>query len=1063
MPFIGGGIGGGGGGESPTLVVDDVISVDEDTPATNIDLFDNDDAATSRQVLQFIVPAPIAGDPATTYNASANVGALIPGRCTLTITPEGLVSVDPVANASGAVPVVTVVSQVGTDVRTSTLTITIDPVNDGPSARGAAGVSTDGADVTINLPASYSDPDGDDVTLTHIAGVVPTVGVPISVDSGKGQVTLNLDGTLLVHPTLGVGVYGPVSFSYTVTDGTLSASGTVTVIVAPVPNRGLFSPVSPHNPSNAQDASRVAWGPTVLSQYAPVDAGMWPYIGPPDVNGNPTLVTVPPYGSGQGYFDLANREPWLYNRVRTAYLLYLATGIAAYRTTCLSWITTYMNAVTVVNGRGTWSIIGNTGGTPDDAKYLYAEIAWIHKELTGLDTYQSRGLALAAQAAVSFPAAYNANTAELWTERHCGFTYQNQLVAFYLSGGDPTHLTAAQTYRDLLFTMSATYGVPYHTKDKHEQDGDPTVVCSPWMLAIPCDAMTQEYRHTRDVAILDWLYDVGTWVKDHACYVADHTEEPEFADLVGLRIPAYLAGQFVQFPEGTAADVQHARDVASVVDRAIWAGTERGYDVTDAANHAALIVLRDELLAAALVDDAYWTRTTPGYVHRRYNPARKSGWLWNWYYALVYDTGSAPPIAPFLTVAGSIAGSTQQGATLTFTPPTFRGTPTPDNHWIWQLDGVDIAGTEDALTFDSVDVGATRVAGTLSNTGGDLAYTTNAITVVPAGATEITLQPSNQQGEVGDTPTFTVRATGIPQPTAQWQVNDGSGWVNVTGGTPSVTSLGGNAYEYDYVLPTIVGTENGDQFRCVLDNGVGSPATSNAATLALVIVQDAVQFSGSGAGASLVYSLTAGTGGTDFTLVAWVYLTARTPQAEIFTAEHVASRLALLAHDNVFAQNLPSIGDSNTGFAGGGWASGQEPPLNTWIRVALRGSTANPGTFQSDWKGADVADPVYSATRANGLEDSVGYVATHLNGGGVGIGSTMRFQYVQLYSTRLNDADTEAAMANIDPGAPNLAAFNVFENNGSGGVAVRDATGNGRVFTLDTPTLAVGPLAGSVP
>ena len=67
-----------------------MISVDEDTPATNIDLFDNDDAATSRQVLQFIVPAPIAGDPATTYNASANVGALIPGRCTLTITPEGM-------------------------------------------------------------------------------------------------------------------------------------------------------------------------------------------------------------------------------------------------------------------------------------------------------------------------------------------------------------------------------------------------------------------------------------------------------------------------------------------------------------------------------------------------------------------------------------------------------------------------------------------------------------------------------------------------------------------------------------------------------------------------------------------------------------------------------------------------------------------------------------------------------------------------------------------------------------------------------------------------------------
>jgi uncharacterized protein len=92
--------------------------------------------------------------------------------------------------------------------------------------------------------------------------------------------------------------------------------------------------------------------------------------------------------------------------------------------------------------------------------------------------------------------------------------------------------------------------------------------------------------------------------------------------------------------------------------------------------------------------------------------------------------------------------------------------------------------------------------------------------VAPAGAPDITTQPTNQSVPPGGTATFTAAASGSPTPTVQWQVsvNGGSTWIDAPGLTS--TTISG--------MPTAF--LNGWEFRAVFTNDEGAAAT-NAATL----------------------------------------------------------------------------------------------------------------------------------------------------------------------------------------------------------------------------------------
>jgi len=117
-----------------------------------------------------------------------------------------------------------------------TQTITITPVNDAPTTSVVTLVSLieDGGSYLITqtqLLANANDVDTPSLTATHLA-----------IASGKGNLVDNSDGTWTYTPELNDDT--SVSFSYTVTDGGLTATGSATMDITPVNDAPIISGIS---------------------------------------------------------------------------------------------------------------------------------------------------------------------------------------------------------------------------------------------------------------------------------------------------------------------------------------------------------------------------------------------------------------------------------------------------------------------------------------------------------------------------------------------------------------------------------------------------------------------------------------------------------------------------------------------------------------------------------------------------------------------------------------------------------------------------------------------------
>ncbi|MFD2543087.1 choice-of-anchor D domain-containing protein [Lacinutrix gracilariae] len=86
----------------------------------------------------------------------------------------------------------------------------------------------------------------------------------------------------------------------------------------------------------------------------------------------------------------------------------------------------------------------------------------------------------------------------------------------------------------------------------------------------------------------------------------------------------------------------------------------------------------------------------------------------------------------------------------------------------------------------------------------------------------ITTQPANATQVIPNTATFTVAATNATS--YQWEVNTGTGWNIVTGGSGDTTA--------SYTTSATTEAMNGNQYRCIVTNTCGS-TTSTATTLTL--------------------------------------------------------------------------------------------------------------------------------------------------------------------------------------------------------------------------------------
>ena len=186
------------------VAIADTATVSEDSATTSIDVIANDTDVDLGNILSL-----------TTVST--------PGTGTVSINLDG-VSVDytPSADFNGTEVITYTVSD-GTDTATGTLTVTVTPVNDAPEAiADTATVSEDSATTSIDVIANDTDVDlGNILSLT-------TVSTP-----GTGTVSINLDG-VSVDYTPSADFNGTEVITYTVSDGTDTATGTLTVTVTPV-------------------------------------------------------------------------------------------------------------------------------------------------------------------------------------------------------------------------------------------------------------------------------------------------------------------------------------------------------------------------------------------------------------------------------------------------------------------------------------------------------------------------------------------------------------------------------------------------------------------------------------------------------------------------------------------------------------------------------------------------------------------------------------------------------------------------------------------------------------
>ncbi|BEP53838.1 hypothetical protein GmRootV118_10820 [Variovorax sp. V118] len=199
----------GHGGTTTSTVNVTINPVNDPPTAPNYTETTNEDTPVNGKV----VGSDVDGDTLTYVKGSD------PTHGTVTVNADGTYTYTPSANFHGADSFTVTVSDGHGGTTTSTVNVTINPVNDAPTAPNY--IETTNEDTPVSGQVVGSDVDGD--TLTYVKGS----------DPAHGTVTVNADGTYTYTP--GANFHGTDSFTVTVSDGHGgTTTSTITVTVDPV-------------------------------------------------------------------------------------------------------------------------------------------------------------------------------------------------------------------------------------------------------------------------------------------------------------------------------------------------------------------------------------------------------------------------------------------------------------------------------------------------------------------------------------------------------------------------------------------------------------------------------------------------------------------------------------------------------------------------------------------------------------------------------------------------------------------------------------------------------------
>jgi VCBS repeat-containing protein len=231
----------------PPIANPDTATTAEDT-AVSIDVLTNDSDPENNTLTPVLVTPPAKGTLVATANG-------------WTYTPN--------ANVNGTDSFSYKVNDGIADSNTATVSITITPVDDPPTAPDVTKNVETGVGVPINLLNYASDPDGDPVSVTRVVIKVGTSTIVVEPPLRGEDQTIIVPGLSVHWPSFanpGVFTYtttvdGPGTIEYTVTDGNTSDVGIITINAAfvnddPVANPDTFDAtedttlVSPSYPFN---------------------------------------------------------------------------------------------------------------------------------------------------------------------------------------------------------------------------------------------------------------------------------------------------------------------------------------------------------------------------------------------------------------------------------------------------------------------------------------------------------------------------------------------------------------------------------------------------------------------------------------------------------------------------------------------------------------------------------------------------------------------------------------------------------------------------------------------
>ncbi|HWW76673.1 MAG TPA: tandem-95 repeat protein, partial [Pyrinomonadaceae bacterium] len=221
----------GHGGIATATVNITVTAVNDDPTANNDSVTTDEDTAVTHNVL---------GNDSDVDGDTLSIASVTQGAHGSVTFSGGDVTYTPAANYNGGDSFSYTVSDGNGGTATANVSVTVNAVNDNPTASDDSATTNEDASVTVSVLTNDSDVDGDTLSVTGAGGAT------------KGSVTFNASG---VTYTPNANANGTDTFSYTVSDGN---GGTATANVTVTINAVNDAPSSPSVP-----------GPVTIPELAP--------------------------------------------------------------------------------------------------------------------------------------------------------------------------------------------------------------------------------------------------------------------------------------------------------------------------------------------------------------------------------------------------------------------------------------------------------------------------------------------------------------------------------------------------------------------------------------------------------------------------------------------------------------------------------------------------------------------------------------------------------------------------------------------------------------------------